>query len=133
MDKSHIEHTVSLIENRKGHVVEGNVSLVHQVKQSARCGHEDINALFQSIYLAPLLNTPENHGVSDSRELAVSRETLSDLDRQFTRGSHHQRPDLPHMVVFLPLAVQMLKDGNGKGCRLSRTRLGTTQQILAAK
>ena len=44
VDKSHIEHFVSLIEYHGMYIVQVYHAAVYQIKQSSRCGYNDLDA-----------------------------------------------------------------------------------------
>ena len=49
----HVEHPVNLVEDQMSEVRQVNFALVHEIEQTARSGHEDVDA---ALDLLPLMS-----------------------------------------------------------------------------
>jgi hypothetical protein len=45
VNKTHVQHTIRLVEHEHLHIVQVDVALVHQIDQAPRRRHEDIGLL----------------------------------------------------------------------------------------
>ena len=59
-DEAHVEHAVGLVEHEGLEAVEPHVALVHQVEQTARCRHQDVDAARQVVHLRALADAAED-------------------------------------------------------------------------
>ena len=49
--EAHVQHLISLVKYNVCYQLQAGIAAVHQVNQSARCGHDNLNALFQRAHL----------------------------------------------------------------------------------
>src|SRR5690606_14428958 len=128
--KTHVEHPVRLIEHEGFYALEREMPLVHEIEEPARCRDDDVDACRQGADLRLLANTAEHQCVTQRQMLSVYVEAVRDLDRQFTRGSQDQRARLAGYARKRPRR-QAVQQGKRERGRLSRTRLGNTDDVAA--
>ncbi len=90
MDKSHIEHAVSLVEDKYLDIRERNMLLIHEVEETTWCCHEDIDSLAESGYLRVLSDTTEDDGASEPSMSSIRLKALLDLHGEFTSWCNNQ-------------------------------------------
>ena len=61
VNKTHVEHSVGFIQNKKLDVTKVYKALIDQIKQSAWSCHQNINAPFETFGLCMLGNATKNH------------------------------------------------------------------------
>ena len=66
MDKSHIKHTVSLIQYKILDSVQMYMSLTHQVKQTSWSSDQNINTFTQQINLRALIYTTKDYSMANT-------------------------------------------------------------------
>ncbi len=130
--EAHVEHSVGFVQCEIFQFVEFDVSLIHQVEQSAGGCHNDVDALVERADLTVLTYASVNHGLPQSEVASVRRETLFDLDGEFTGGGQNQgeRPIGRCLDVLL---AQCVENGHREGGRFSGSRLSATKNVAALK
>ena len=133
MNKTHIQHTVCLIEGEDFDVGEVKVFLVHKVQQTAGSGHNNINSTLQGLDLRALTDTTEDDSMREvTKVLAVCVNTLSNLGCKLTsRGNDKSSDDTFRTLSILRLKV--LKKGKGKGSGLTCSGLSSSKDISTLK
>ena len=124
MDKSHIKHTVSLIQYKILDSVQMYMSLTHQVKQTSWSSDQNINTFTQQINLRALIYTTKDYSMANTSMFWIIVNTFTDLQGKLTCGRQYQGfNSLTSGSLFIQL--QMLYDRNSKWSRLSGTGLRT--------
>ncbi len=90
MDEAHVQHAICFVQNEDLQAVQADDATIHQVEQSARRRHQDVDALSQLFHLRLLAHAAEDDGMLQVEAGAVRREAFGDLSCQFTRGGEHQ-------------------------------------------
>jgi hypothetical protein len=110
MDETHIEHTISFIEDEKLHVFQINISLIHEVEESPRCRNEDIKSMTNGIDLWLLTDPTKDNLIIDFYILPVVREALPDLYREFSCGREDERSDISFSCWKSSIFIEELDD-----------------------
>ena len=146
LDESHVEHAVDLVEHEHFHVGEVDGTPAHVIEQAARRGDHDIDAVLE---LADLFVDADAavHGERAGVEVtAVLLERFLVLEGQLAGRREYERA---HVVVRALAAAGALapgghiltglgtdrleagENGQRKGRRLARSRLGAANDVLA--
>ncbi len=128
MNKSHIEHSVCLIQHEMADGMQADVTLVNKVEQTARCGNQDVYAVLQRTYLCMLFHSAIDHAMPDAGVSGVLPKTVVDLDGQFTGRRKDQSFDLSSFSMAFIL-IELLNDGECKGGGLSGAGLCQSQYV----
>ena len=91
--KAHVQHAVGFIKHEMPDVGQRDKPLVDQVEQTARRGHQDVDAGAQVLYLPVLGNAAEDDGMPNASRPPVDADAFPDLDGQFAGGGEDERPD----------------------------------------
>ena len=129
VDKSHVQHPVRLVENEGFNLFQVNVTLVAQVVETARRGHQNVHTLADGFHLGHLAHAAENHGAAQGQILAVPLKVVLNLQRQFPGGRKHQGPD--GFVGTVGLFLEPLQNGDSKGRRFTGARLSAADEVPA--
>ena len=79
------------------------MSLLHQIKQSARGRDQDINATVKRLYLRPLSHSAVYHRMLEFQIPSIGLEPVADLDGQLTGWRKNQRAGPPGLGPFFQL------------------------------
>src|SRR5680860_86806 len=112
-NKSEIEHVISFSQHKGLDSVQQNIPLTDQIKQSAGCRNEHINALLKCLYLRVLLNAAIHSKHLDLGLFGKLGKDLSNLHRQFVRRHHDNTLDTIGALTSFPL-VNVINDRDGK-------------------
>ena len=126
VDKAHVQHPVGLVQHENLQGTQGDKTLVVEVHQPPRGGHQDVNPLFQGLHLGVLAHPAEDDGVARLQVFAISVKALADLDGQFPGGGEDQSPDGPFGASD---GLQPLQNRCGEGAGLACARLGAAQHV----
>ena len=85
-----VQHAVGLVEHHILDLVEHRVLGLDVVQQTARRGHQHLDALFQLNGLRLHVHAAKNHGAAQLGVFGVQRNLLGHLVGQLTRGQQHQ-------------------------------------------
>ena len=102
-----------------------------QVQQTARRGHEDIQAFFDAADLGLHAYAAKDHGGSHVQVLAVIAHRFFHLGCQLTGGAQHQGAN--HAGSRGRPAVEQVQHRQRKGGRLAGAGLGAAEQVTAFK
>lgn len=100
VDESHIEHAVSLVEDKYLDIRERNMLLVHEVEETTWRCHEDIDPFAEGGYLRVLSDATEDDGTSESCMSPIRLKALLDLHGEFTSWRHDEASELPSSELF---------------------------------
>src|SRR5438034_4570873 len=89
--KTHVEHSISLVEYEKLDARKVGYSLVHQIDQPPRCGYDKIDTGTQRLDLRTITHAAENRGHAQGNVFRVSANVLLYLHHQLTSRRDHQR------------------------------------------
>jgi hypothetical protein len=132
--ESHVEHPVGFIQHENLNGTQVDESLVHQVKQPAGRGNEDVNALLQGPRLSVLTDAAEDHRLPNRGVAAIRPKALADLGGQFPRGREDQDANRPASSLWSRLGShQSVQGGKGERCRLAGAGLCAAQQVARGK
>ena len=122
MDKSHIKHTVGLIQYEVSHIIQMDISLIHQIQQTSWSGDQYVDSFMEHIYLRTLVYSSEDNHMTDWRIFGIVGYAFANLQCQFTGRCQYQGFD-----TLIPVfkGLQMLNNGNGKCSGLSSSGLRT--------
>ena len=126
VNKAHIQHPVGLIQHKDFKIIQMDEALLIQVTQAAGCGHQNVYAFPQFLYLGCLSHTAKNYRAAQGQMTAVVFKALTDLDGQLPGGSEDESTD---GVPGYRLAAQPLENRGGKGTGFSGARLGAAQHV----
>ena len=126
VDEAHVQHPVSLVQNKDLQVLQPDEPLLVQIHQTARRGHQNIHAAAQGLHLGILAHAAEDDGVAQGQVCPIGGEALADLDGQLPGGREDQGAE---PVVRRPGLAQPLEDGGGKGTGLAGAGLGAAQYV----
>ena len=128
VDKAHVKHAVSLVENENLEAVEAHMALADEIVEPPRRCDENIHAVFQRRHLRSLPHASENHRGAQPQISAVQLKILINLQGKLPRRRQHERADRPFPLRHAA-SCQKLQDRHGKSRRLARSRLRTAEQI----
>src|SRR5690606_22102881 len=111
-DKAHVEHAIGFVEDEDFQVLELDRVLLVQVKQTARRGNKNVDALAQLHHLRIDFYTTKDNGGVQRQVLAVGEHAVMNLCGQFTRWRQHQRTAM--IRAHFLAAVQALQHRQGK-------------------
>ena len=66
--ESHVQHAIDFIEHKDLEVLERDLPLLHEVKETARCGDDNVGAPLKGLPLSTVPHTTENHHGTKVRE-----------------------------------------------------------------
>ncbi len=89
--KTHVKHSIGLVEHEKLDAGKIGYSLVHQIDQPPRCGYDKIDTGTQRLDLRTFTHPAENRGHAQRNMFRVSANVLLDLHHQLTSRRNHQR------------------------------------------
>ena len=101
-----------------------------KVQQATRRGHKHIYTTDQAVLLRSIPYTAKDAGGRNSRKLGVLLKAIRYLDGQLTGGEQNQSPAGLGRTEFSRIQKE-LQYRQGECRRLSRSRLGDSQQVLA--
>src|SRR5206468_5620991 len=90
MEKSHVEHSIGLIENQKFNAVQTQVPLTQQVEQTARCCHENIGPFSQVVDLAIYRYSSQNYAGPERQITSIRAQAGVDLQCKLSSRSKHK-------------------------------------------
>ena len=126
--ETHVQHTISFVENKVGHASEIGLAGFEHVNETARSGDADFHAPSEVSDLATLRHTTIDTGVADPRRLSEFADFFLDLYREFTGWSEDEN-DGPIALCEEGLSVDVDDGRQTVSQRLSRTGLGNTDDI----
>ena len=127
MDEAHVEHGVGFIQDQKFNPLQRQQSLVAQIKQAARGGHQDVGTFANLSHLLVLADTAKNQSGPNLDVLRVGLDVVVDLGCELAgRGKHqHTRNRASvHQVVR-----QMMNNRQRECRRFARARLGNSHHV----
>ena len=87
MDKSHVEHTIGLVEDQDLDLVQTHMILTHQVEKTARRGHKNVGPFSQRADLPTHRYSSQNDAASEGQIASVRAEAGFDLQCKLPGGS----------------------------------------------
>ena len=127
--KPHIEHAVGFVEHQHGDVVEVRISLLHQVEQPPRRGHQQVGVAAQGADLGGCRHSTQQHGTAQGQMAAVVAQALVDLQGQLAGGGQDQGADRSLVTAF----AKPLQNRQGKRRGLAGTGLRRGKQVFAGQ
>lgn len=126
--ESHVQHTISLVENQVGNPAKVCLARLEHINQTARCGNADFNATSEVTNLTTAGNTTVDAGVANARALAELGDFGLDLNSKLA-GRRKDKDNRSISGCKKRLGVDV-NDGGKTVCEgLSRTSLGNTDNI----
>ena len=107
-----------------------NVSLAHQVQQSAGGGRHQVCTPAERVYLRLLADAAKDYRMAQREVASVRGNAFVNLQGQFPCGGEDQDPDGPRSARFRNVH-QVLQDGQRKGRRFAGSGLCGSQQVTA--
>ena len=89
--KTHVKHAIGLVEHEKLDAGKVGYSLFHQIDQTPRRSHDQIDTGTQRLDLRTFTHSAENRGHAQGNMFRVCAHVLLDLDHQLTSRREHQR------------------------------------------
>ena len=128
LDKAHVQHLVSFVQDQMLHHIKADGALLHQVNQAARGGDQDVDTtLHRADLLADVCPTiDQSAGQAD--EFAIGAQAVCNLASQFAGWAQDQRAASACASMNAAFA-QMVQQGQREGCGLARTGLGEAQNV----
>mmetsp|Transcript_20718 Transcript_20718/g.58774 ORF Transcript_20718/g.58774 Transcript_20718/m.58774 type:complete len:200 (-) Transcript_20718:492-1091(-) len=132
--KSHIQHSISLIEHQETDIFHAQPTTFNQVDQTTRGSNEEITSAFDfTELLAHLCASINTHG-GDTGAIGETFRFVVNLLSKLASGCHHQGLGINTTPRALRRrAATVLQhghdDGEQKACCLSGTSLGTSHQV----
>lgn len=135
MDKSHIEHTVCFIEDKKLNLPEINVSLLHQIEESSRRRDNDIDSLSEGINLSMLTNSTKYDSRTEVEIFPIILDALLYLECEFASRSEYKGADRAYNSLGMSDCggLHPLEDRYRECCGLACTRLRNTEEIVSCE
>ena len=135
MDKAHVEHAVGFVEHQDLYLTEIEHALLQQIEQTARCRHQNVDALFDAADLRVHANTAEDDGRCQFQVFAIGLHRFLDLGSEFTRRGQDQGADADaaEFVFGCCLGAEFVQHGQHKGCRFAGAGLGAAEQVVAGQ
>mmetsp|Transcript_27380 Transcript_27380/g.40109 ORF Transcript_27380/g.40109 Transcript_27380/m.40109 type:complete len:222 (-) Transcript_27380:797-1462(-) len=88
--KTHIQHTIGLIQNKESDIVHGQTTTFNHIDQSARRGHQQITATFNLTQLVTDIGTTIHHDRGNTGGIGKFACLVLNLRSQLTRGSQNE-------------------------------------------
>merc|ERR1719445_2992232 len=116
-----VQHPVRLVQDQEGDLTQVAGSLAHQVNESARSGHHNLNTLAELLLLLPLgdssIDTDTTHLAAPPRLLQHHLALHGQLPGG--RNDQHHRPARPRLISARGQSVlEVSQAGDGEGQRL---------------
>jgi len=128
VDEAHVEHAIGFVQHEDSYLAQVDFTLLHQVEQSARCGHENVDAAAQRLNLRHLRDAAEDDRGSQGSPDAVLHEARLDLRRELAGGCQDERRD-GRPGVLPRLRRQLVKDRERERSGLAGAGLGAAQNV----
>ena len=116
--EAHVKHAVGLVKHQDLDAGQAHVVVLHEVKQTAGCGDQQVAALLQCLYLLVELGAAHDDDGALPGLLAHDLHDVVDLRGQLAGGRDHQG-----VRAAARLAGNALQRGQREGGRLARARL----------
>lgn len=130
--KTHVEHTVSLIEDEVGDTPQVGLARLEHVNQTAGSGNADLDTASKVTDLTTLGHTTVHASVPDARGLAELADLSLDLDSKLTGGSENEDDGaVTGSKERLGVDVDDGRKTVGEG--LSRTSLGDADNVASGE
>jgi len=128
-DEAHVEHAVRFVEHEDFDAGQVDVALLVQVKQPARGGDDDIDAVSQRGDLRRLIHAAENHRVFQGNVAAVGAEAVGDLRGEFARRAENQAARAAGLFAL----GEPIEDRHGERGGFAGAGLGAAEHVFAGK
>ena len=129
-NKAQIEHVIGLVEHDDAGLLKPHVAALHMVEQTARRGHQHVDAARKRLDLRAKRHAANDAGDTDAHGAAIGAEAVGDLDGQFASRRHDKRTRMARLggtTVF----EEALQNRQSESRRLAGAGLGDAKQILA--
>lgn len=130
--ETHVQHAISLIEDKIGHTTEVGLARLKHIDQTAGSGDTDLDSPRKIANLGTLGDTTVDAGIANTGRLAELGDFLLNLDSQLT-GRSEDKDDRTIAGSEERLSVDVNDGGKAVGERLSGTGLGNTDDIATRK
>ena len=131
MDKAHVEHAVSFIEDEDFNLIQLHCILMFQVQQTSRGCHQHINAATQFHHLRVNTHTTKHHQRTNVQVFAVITDVFANLRRQFTGRGKNERTYRTTPFGVRLASDQVLQQRQRKARCFAGTGLGASHQVAA--
>ena len=91
-EEAEIGHVVGLVDDGDRHIVEADVSLLHEVLKPARARHDDVHPAIERGDLRALADASVDGGGRESQGARQRADRGLDLRRKFARGQQDEAP-----------------------------------------
>ena len=126
LGESHVEHLVGLIEHHVVHSIQLGHLALHQVNQSAGCGHNDVNALLQRTDLRHDIGAAiYRHHMYSLDIFGKILQVVGNLQAEFSRWTKHNG------LRLMRAHVDALQERNAEGGRLASTCLCQCYNVVS--
>lgn len=119
------QHLVGLVENEHLHVVGLQDTTLDHVLDTAGCADDDLGTILEGLHVVTDAGATNAGMALDVHEVTDGDDDLLDLLGKLTGGSEDKR------LAGLDAVVDLLQGGDGEGSRLTGTRLGLGNDIVA--
>ena len=125
LGETHVEHLVRLVKHDVANGVEVRLAALHEVDETARCGHDNLCAVVQGLYLVADTGTSvDSHDVELWYVLGEVAQVVGYLQAQLAGWREDDG------LCLFALRVHHLQERQSERRRLSRTRLGKGYDVL---
>ena len=133
MDEAHVEHAVGFVQHQHLHGGEVQKTLLLQIKQAPRGGHQNVHAFFQGLDLRGHADTAKDDGRLQLQVLAIGAHRLFHLRGEFSGGREHQGANAKHAkaVGGASAHAEFVQHGQGECRCFAGAGLSACQQVLA--
>ena len=133
MDKAHVEHAVSFVEDQDFHVGQVNGALVGQVEQAAWAGDEYVDTTGHGLHLRVHAYAAKDHGADEFEVAGIQLEAVMHLGGQFAGRGQDQDARLFRAVAMFAVGVtvreQTLENWQGETAGFTGAGLCRHHQI----
>ena len=120
--EAHVEHPVDLVQNEVGEMGEMDFTLIHEVKEAAGGGHEDVDAAGDLFPLVAITDPAVDQADLQAGVLGKFAQRLGDLIRQFPGGLEDEGTEASRFF-------EVLEDRQGKGGGFAGAGLSRTDEV----
>ncbi|MNM53550.1 hypothetical protein D3C81_646540 [compost metagenome] len=133
VDEAHVEHAVGFVQHQGFDVGQINAALTGQVEQTARAGHQHVNALGHGLNLRVHADTTEDAGADELQVTGIDLEAFMHLRGEFASRGQDQYARLARAVtlgfVRVTVGEQPLQDRKGETAGFTSTCLCRDHQV----
>ena len=130
--EAHRQHLVSFVEDDRLYAIKAGCSTLHEIDETTWGGDDDLYSTAKRTDLCLDRGAPiDGEDAYRGEILAVGREVVSDLQTELAGRAEYEGTWRSDAIVGLGLkaSLYVLQEGEAKGCRLPRPRLGQGDEV----